>query len=328
LLTTSTTGTGAINLTGNALAQSITGNAGINRLEDGLGAADTLTGGAGNDTYVVRNSGSLIVEGLGGGTADAVFANVSFVLAADDNIELLATLSVAGTTAIDLTGNSLSQRIFGNAAANRLESGAGAADTLTGGGGNDTYFVRNAATLIVENTGGGTLDTVGTSVSFTLAADDNIEILTAIPAAGITPINLTGNALVQSIIGNAGANRIDGKGGKDVLNGGAGADVFVFTSTLGAGNVDRIQSYAVGSDQIEIDNAVFTGMVDNNALLAASAFTFNTTGLATAVTHRIIYDTDSGFLWFDRDGTGAVAAIHFATVDIGVALAASEFTVI
>ena len=199
---------------------------------------------------------------------------------------------------------------------------------MIGGGGNDTYFVRNSGTLIVENAGFGTVDTVGTSVSFALAADDNIEALTAIPATGTTAINLTGNGLAQRITGHAGANRIDGMGGNDILTGGAGADVFVFSTTLGLGNVDRIISYDRVTDQIEIDNAVFTGMIDTNTVLAAGAFTQNTTGLATLGAQRIIYETDTGFLWFDQDGFGGAAAKHFATVDIGTVLNAGEFTVI
>ena len=180
----------------------------------------------------------------------------------------------------------------------------------------------------MENAGFGTVDTVGTSVSFALAADDNIEALTAIPATGTTAINLTGNGLAQRITGHAGANRIDGMGGNDILTGGAGADVFVFSTTLGLGNVDRIVGYDRVTDQIEIDNAVFTGMIDTNTVLAAGAFTQNTTGLATLGAQRIIYETDTGFLWFDQDGFGGAAAKHFATVDIGTVLNAGEFTVI
>ena len=321
-------GTDPLKLTGNALAQSLIGNAGDNRLDGGAGAADTLIGSLGNDIYVIRTAGSLIVEGVGQGTADRAVVAVSFVLAGDDNIEVMQTTSVTGTTAINLTGNALAQRIFGNAGANRLEDGLGASDSLIGALGNDTYVVRNAGTLIVENAGGGTNDIVAASVSFVLAADDNIERMQTTSAAGLTPINLTGNALAQTIVGNSGANRIDGKGGSDTLTGGAGPDVFVFTSTLGATNIDRIVGYTAVADQIEIDNAVFTGMIDNNLALAASAFTANLTGLATLATQRIIYETDTGFLWFDQDGTGGVAARHFATVTIGTALAASEFTVI
>ena len=49
------TGTGAIDGTGNTLANIITGNSGNNILDGGLDAlADTLSGGLGNDTYVFR----------------------------------------------------------------------------------------------------------------------------------------------------------------------------------------------------------------------------------------------------------------------------------
>ena len=318
----------AVNLAGNAFSQLISGNAGVNRLEDGLGAADTMSGGAGNDNYIVRTAGTVIIENTGGGTSDAVFASVSYTLAADDDIEVLATTSPTGTTVINLTGNAFAQRITGNAAANRLDSGAGAADTLIGGAGNDAYFVRNAGTLIVENVGGGTRDTVSASVSFRLAADDNIEVLSANPATGTTAINLFGNALGQWLVGNAGANRLDGRGGNDVLSGGLGADVFVFSTPLGAGNIDRIVSYDSTTDQIEIDNAVFTGMIDTNATLAAAAYTFNTTGLATLAAQRIIYQTDTGYLWFDQDGVGGVAAKLFARLEPNLVLGAGEFTVI
>ena len=327
LLTTSFAGTTAINLTGNALAQRIIGNAGANRLEDGLGAADIMTGGAGNDVYGVRNADTLIVEGAGGGTIDGVFAAVSFVLAADDAIELLATTSVAGTAAINLTGNGFAQRIFGNAAANRLESGAGAADTLIGGGGNDTYFVRNSATLIVENAGFGAADSVGTSVSFALAADDNIEALTAIPATGTTAINLTGNALAQRITGNAGANSINGGAGLDTLTGGAGADRFVFNTTPGAANVDRITDFTVGVDKIVLENLVFPGLLAGPLPFSGFAATLN--GLATDPFDRIIYETDTGKLFYDFDGNGLGPSIQFAVISPGlIFLGATDFVII
>ena len=317
----------ALNLTGNDQAQLILGHAGINRLEDGLGLADTLSGGGGNDTYVVRNAGTLIVEGAGESTNDGVFAAVSFVLAADDNIELLATTTVAGTTAINLTGNGFAQRIFGNAAANRLESGAGAADTLIGGGGNDTHFVRNSATLIVENAGFGTADLVGTSVSFALAADDNIEFLSAIPATGTTAINLTGNALAQRITGNAGANSINGGAGLDTLTGGAGADRFVFNTTPGAANVDRITDFTVGVDKIVLENLVFPGLLAGPLPFSGFAATLN--GLATDPFDRIIYETDTGKLFYDFDGNGLGPSIQFAVISPGlIFLGATDFVIV
>lgn len=51
LRTQTPSGTAAINLKGNGLAQSVTGNDGANRI-DGAGGKDTLTGGGGADTFV------------------------------------------------------------------------------------------------------------------------------------------------------------------------------------------------------------------------------------------------------------------------------------
>ena len=56
LTTTNNAGTGAINLTGNAFAQTINGNAGANVINGG-GGADTMQGLGGNDTYYVDNAG-------------------------------------------------------------------------------------------------------------------------------------------------------------------------------------------------------------------------------------------------------------------------------
>lgn len=216
------TGTSAINGTGNALDNVLIGNSAANR----------LTGGTGNDTYVI-GSGDTVVEGTNAGI-DTVQSSITYTLGA--NVE---NLTLTGTSAINGTGNSLNNILTGNSAAN----------TLTGGAGNDTYVV-GAGDTVVEGASAGT-DTVQSSVTWTLGA--NLENLTL---TGSGAINGTGNTLGNMLIGNEGANALSGgdgndtlAGGKgnDVLNGGTGNDVFQFsrgdgqdTITDNSGTADRL----------------------------------------------------------------------------------------
>jgi Ca2+-binding RTX toxin-like protein len=66
-------GTGNLSGTGNALANSVYGNAGNNTLNGGAGAgADLLTGNAGNDTFVFnvgQGNGDTVVDFAGNGAA-------------------------------------------------------------------------------------------------------------------------------------------------------------------------------------------------------------------------------------------------------------------
>ena len=68
---------------------------------DGGAGADTMSGGAGNDTYVVDDAGDVVTEAAGEGT-DTVRARVSYTLGA--NVE---NLTLTGTGAINGTGNAL-----------------------------------------------------------------------------------------------------------------------------------------------------------------------------------------------------------------------------
>ncbi len=177
ILSTATT---AINLTGNRTHQEIIGNYGANVLKDGGGVADHLRGLAGNDTYQIYSAGTTIVESAAQGAADRVMAAVDYGLGAGVHVELLTTNGSTGTAEIDLAGNELGQKIFGNAASNILD-GKGGIDTLMGMAGADFFaFSSNLAA-----------DNVDVITDFN-AADDTIYLDSAIftaLSAGALPSN-------------------------------------------------------------------------------------------------------------------------------------------
>lgn len=96
-------------------------------------AGPTLTGTSRDDTHVVKDSNTCIVETADGGY-DTVRSSMSYVL--PDNVEKIVLLDKAN---IDATGNGLANEINGNNGANVL-SGLGADDRLFGGGGNDVLI--------------------------------------------------------------------------------------------------------------------------------------------------------------------------------------------
>ncbi|NJO31408.1 MAG: hypothetical protein HC874_30515, partial [Richelia sp. SL_2_1] len=200
----------------------------------------TMSGGEGNDTYVVDSLDDEIVENTSSGT-DTVKASINFSIAELSNIENLTLTD----NAISGTGNSLNNRITGNILDNVLNGGEGndtlygsegndflnggagndyldggaGNDTMSGGEGNDTYVVDSLDDEIVENTSSGT-DTVKASINFSIAELFNIENLTLTDNA----INGTGNSLNNRITGNILDNVLDGGEGNDSLLGDEGND--------------------------------------------------------------------------------------------------------
>ena len=143
---------------------------------------------------------------------------------------------------------------------------------------------------------------------------------------GPANINGTGNGLANTLVGNGANNQLNGGLGNDTMTGGLGTDTFVFSTALGATNIDRITDFSVADDTIRLDDAVFAGLSTGG--LAASAFAANLTGAASDALDRIIYETDTGRLYFDADGNGAGARIHFATLAANVPLTNADFVVI
>ena len=291
--------------------QTVTGNAGNNTLDGGGGQNDVMIGRGGDDIYIVRDALDHIQEAAGAGF-DRVMALTSYTLPGGAEIEILATIDPLATAAIDLTGNSFSQYLYGNAGVNRLNGGGGG-DVLTGFEGDDLYDITDAGDQIRELAGGGN-DRLFAKVSYTLNADARVEILSTIDNLATTTIDIGGNAFAQYVYGNAGDNMLGGGAGRDVLTGLGGSDFFLFDTALDTGftasfytlgesaNVDRIDGFAA-DDKIALKGSLF-GLTPG--ALPASAFNIGTT--ATDADDRILYDTASQALLFDSDGTGEAAA--------------------
>ncbi|MGH6769937.1 MAG: PQQ-dependent sugar dehydrogenase [Xanthobacteraceae bacterium] len=331
-------GAGPDSLFGGTDNDQLSGGFGNDRL-DGQSGIDTMRGGQGNDTYLVNTALDVVIESRGAGI-DRIIATSGFKLGSGvENLTLVGDADSSGT------GNGLANLITGNGAANvlignsgddtirggngkdRLDGDAGNdhldggnnVDIMRGGAGNDTYVANSVADRAIESSGAGT-DRVISTATFMLGS--NVENLALTGTAGIRGI---GNSLDNLITGNNAANLLNGGAGDDTLVGRSGNDTFAFNTALNAAtNVDRVTDFSVVGDTIQLENAVFRGLVAGT--LASSAFFRG--AAAHDTDDRVIYNSANGALLFDADGSGAGAAIQFAVLTRGLALTNADFMVV
>jgi Ca2+-binding RTX toxin-like protein len=197
--------------------QTLQGTAGSDILYD---SAASLAGGLGDDTYVVTNASTVVIEQADAGN-DSITSNVDYTL--PQNVERLV-----GTGNEDLTLTGSSQNgvtLVANNANDTLIAGSGIA-TLVGGTGNDTFVVNHTADVVQAKAAGNT-NTILSSVSYT--ASDNVQVLTG---TGLENITLTGNDLDMTITGNAGDDTVVAGSGNNQIYVGHGNN----SVTVGDGN--------------------------------------------------------------------------------------------
>jgi Ca2+-binding RTX toxin-like protein len=320
----------------------------LGNLLNGMGGADLMRGLGGNDTYFRDNIGDIIDEAaIGSNGFDAVRSILAINLA--DAVHFKGNIEAAmltGAANVNVTGNALGNVLIGNAG-NNVITGGGGADNMRGVAGNDTYILDNVGDIVDESfAGSGGSDTVRSNLAINLNDavhfKGNIEVAMLTGAANL---NVIGNALSNVLIGNAsnnllnggaggndslrgmdGNDQLNGGVGNDTLTGGGNRDVFVFNTALNnTANVDAITDFSAPADTIWLDNAVFAAL-GATGVLAASAFHVGAVA-ATAAQH-ILYDSSNGWLRYDADGTGASAAIHFATLTTRPAITSGDFVVV
>lgn len=224
------------------------GGSGSDFLNGGTGA-DFMVGGEGNDLFIVDDSGDQAIEGTYVGSGyyyggyDRVETGVSFILS--DNVE---ALTLAGSAAINGTGNALSNQLTGNSAANSLFGVAGN-DQLDGGGGDDYLEGGEGDDRYFFGMGSGH-DTVN-NYDITVGKTD-IVYLQAIAPSGIQ-LSRSGDDLLLSIIGTTDTLTIQN---------------YLLNEGVNAYTVEQIQ---FGSDGTLWDVNTVMAVLNNHAPVLSSA---------------------------------------------------------
>lgn len=289
-------------------------------LLDGGTGDDLLIGRQGNDRYYVDSRADRVIDRPGEGM-DTVYSTVSYALSLRQDTENL----ILQGNAKQGTGNLLDNRITvadPNGYDRNLLNGREGADLMAGGNGNDRYYVDNANDVIHEFGIGD--DSVFSTATYVFKgdldpspADAYIERLFLIGSANIDAI---GDSFGNLMLGNDGNNVLRGMIGDDVLHGGAGSDSIYGGQNLdrltgGAGadgfymdelyfNVlffDTITDFTSGDDTIFLDRSKYTEI--SAGTLSQDAFVVGTE--AQDAEDRIIYDAETGKIFYDPDGTGA-----------------------
>ena len=309
-------------LNGYAGNDTIKGNAGNDTLKGGTGSdtlnggagADNMIGGDGSDLYYVDNTQDKVTEinvSATGGT-DMVYSSLS-AYTLKDNVENGRILS---TGTANLTGNKLNNLIYAGAGINQMDGAAGA-DTVSYANATTTGAAGITLNLSIVNAS-------GQSTASGISGADRVKSIENITGSNYKDI-LTGNSGSNVLNGGAGNDTLNGAGGNDILNGGtgndkltggAGLDVFRFNTALNSStNKDTIIDYSVANDTVQLENAIFTKLL-NTGPLAAGNFRANTAGTAVDANDYVLYNTTSGVLSYDADGNGANAAVQIAAVGI------------
>jgi Ca2+-binding RTX toxin-like protein len=140
---------------------------------------------------------------------------------------------------------------------------------------------------------------------------------------------LLGKGGGDKLNGGAGNDKLNGGAGNDLLTGGKGADKFVFDMAPGLSNADTIKDFKhLELDKIVLDNDIFA--VGSAGDLLSGKFVHNgnvDTGSLVGSGVRLLYDDDSGHLYYDPNGGSAEGRVLIATLTGGPDLVAADFVV-
>ena len=216
-------------------------------------------------------------------------ATISFTLSEPSTNFVASDVTVSGGTLSSFNGSGTVYTAIFTPAANSTASGvisvaSGAFTDAAGNQNADGFDANNRVTLAVNN------------------------VVYARPGASTTNYKIIGDSGDDILRGIAGNDTLDGGWGNDTLTGGGGADRFVFSTKLGATNVDTITDFASGVDKIQLSKSVFT------KFKAGSVAEANFVSGAKALDSNDYLIFNGSRLLYDADGPGKGAAIVVANI--------------
>jgi len=195
---------------------------------------------------------------------------------------------------------------MGGAGADRLNGGDGVDTVSYGGPGGAGGVTANLSTGKATDTFGST-DTLVTVEN--LQGSSNADLF-------------QGDGNANNLSGFDGNDTLAGGGGNDSLDGNLGADTFRFAGA-GAATADFVYGFSHGSEHVQLDSTYFSVLAPGD--LAAANFHIG--AAAVEADDYIVFNSGTGKLYYDADGSGSGSAKLIATL-FGTAPDASDFQVI
>ncbi|RMV68179.1 M10 family metallopeptidase C-terminal domain-containing protein [Pseudomonas coronafaciens] len=250
-------------------------------------------------------------EIVGQRLADFIANDLGYCGDSSDNNDPARIFDAGQNEGGHIFGTSDDDTLVGSAGNDILDGDQGA-DDMTGGDGNDIYVVDNALDTVTEsNDSPSQVDTVVSSVSWTLGANVENLLLT-----GVSAINGTGNALRNVMTGNANNNVLDGGAGADLLTGGDGSDSYYVDDAADRVVETNADKQIGGTDTVYSALSSYTlGANLENIVITASGAA-NATGNTL---DNVLYAGTGDNVLDGRDGNDTVSYL-FATAGVTVAL--------
>jgi serralysin len=307
------------------------GNAGDQDLI-GYGGNDTFIGGSGND-FVQGGEGRDTYDGNDGDFDSLNFDDAYWTPTAFRGINLDATTgkvtdpwgNAETFTQFEQFRGTQFRDVFKGRGVDEDFMGLGGRDTINGGGGFDTVLYHRDDRR--GGTGGVTVDLQNGRATDGFGKIDTLVSIEGV-RTGDAADKLTGNASDNFLRAGGGNDTLAGRQGNDTLRGEGGRDTFLFNTALNAStNVDTIEDFNVAADTIRLDKSTFTNITGLGTLTSAQ-FHKSAAGVAHDASDRIIYETDTGKLFYDSNGNGGGGLVHFATIETNLALTAADFFIV